>query len=475
MMKIRHLPKGLLVLTGLVSLAFAAVAYASAGNRNHGEIPGLQGRCEICHDHTDTKHFKLFPKDDCGLCHADKAKKQEPAEKKAEPVKETPKAEAKTEAKVEAKAAKPAKAAKARKAAQVEEKAAEPAKPEEPAQPAKAEEPARPVEAQKPVADGPLEKVGKDTCLNCHDGYLANTVHGRLPKKLSESGKMECESCHGLGSAHVAGEGDTSKITRRPAPETVKAMCANCHPRDRADKAAWTRGVHNAQAESDCLTCHDFHKNDIPAQLRKPVIPTCLACHPEVKAEFARPYHHPLAEGQLTCASCHDPHTQSAGLDRPDKINALCVSCHSEVRGPFMWEHKALKEEKGCLNCHQAHGGSSRKLLKQSDNPLCIACHQQQLQMSAYIDPTKAGTASKAGIEHSRMPALQGRCASCHGAVFNPMVGLHTNAPGITNADCGLCHANIQGIDHTKFLTKGRCMDCHTDIHGSNHSREFLD
>lgn len=333
-------------------------------------------------------------------------------------------------------------------------------------------------EAPKAAAEAPkeapkasaAEPIGRDMCLSCHEGCLAGTIHGRLPKKTYERGKMECESCHGPGSAHAEAEGDTSLIRLRPTPEQVRKMCFACHPNDRSASGDWKRGVHAARADMDCLTCHDFHHAKNPSQLRKPVEEGCLECHPNVKADFARPYRHPLGEGGMTCVSCHDPHAERAGLAREGDRNAMCLACHSEVRGPFMWEHKALTEGKGCLNCHQAHGGSARKLLKQSDNALCLQCHQGVFAVGA------VGTGfSKATVEHSRMPAFQDRCGACHtlAPAFNPTAPGHYQK--VPFNECANCHGDFKGIDHTKFLTRGRCVDCHTDIHGSNHNRGFLD
>lgn len=321
-------------------------------------------------------------------------------------------------------------------------------------------------EAPAPAA----EKIGRDMCLTCHDGYLSETVHGRLPKKIYEQGKMECEACHGPGSAHAEASGDTSLIRLRPAPDAVRSLCFACHPNDRAASGDWKRGVHNARGDMDCLTCHDFHHAKNAAQLRKKVDEGCLECHPNVKADFSRPYRHPLGAGGLSCVDCHDPHAERAGLSRQGEINENCVRCHSEVRGPFVWEHKALTEDKGCLNCHNAHGSSTRKLLKQAENALCLQCHQ-----GVFSAGRAAAGFSKAAIEHARMPEYEGRCGLCHtmAPAFNPTAPGHYQK--VPFRECANCHGDFNGIDHTKFLTRGRCLDCHTDIHGSNHHRGFLD
>jgi len=321
--------------------------------------------------------------------------------------------------------------------------------------------------------------MGKDVCLSCHTDKMKETLHSRLHPKTPRIANLECEACHGPGEGHVTEGGAKDKI-RKPTPKIVKDLCAGCHPKDRSLMAAWNRDPHHTEPEISCVTCHDIHAAKLASQLVKPQKDPCLGCHPDVGAQFSRPFHHPLGEGQLECVSCHEPHTNDRFAGRPGKKNELCVKCHTEVKGPFTWEHKAVTDDQGCLNCHQPHGGTSRKLLKQSDNQMCLQCHQDQLFVPSIIPG--AGGRSEVTIEHSRRPALQGKCAKCHGSPFSPLVGLHNKA--VTPSECSLCHTEIkgrehttsgQGVDHTRFIAQGRCVDCHTDIHGSNHSRKFLD
>jgi len=313
--------------------------------------------------------------------------------------------------------------------------------------------------------------MGKDTCLQCHPDQMKNTVHSRLHPKSPNLGKLECETCHGSGEAHVAAGGGQGSINAKPSPKVIKDACAACHPKDRSQIAAWNRDAHHQNTEMSCLSCHDIHDKKEFSQLRKTQVELCFSCHQDKKAEFARPFHHPVGEGKMECSDCHDPHTNDRRVGRPAGKNAICTKCHTEVKGPFMWEHKATTDEGGCLNCHQPHGGTSRKLLKMTENALCLQCHQEQLAMTSFIGG--AGSKSRSTQEHSRMPALQGRCGTCHVAPIPAPVGNHTAK--VSAGECSLCHTSIKGIDHTLNITRGRCVDCHTDIHGSNHSRAFLD
>ncbi|MFZ2958482.1 MAG: cytochrome c3 family protein [Candidatus Ozemobacteraceae bacterium] len=312
-------------------------------------------------------------------------------------------------------------------------------------------------------------RMGRDTCMQCHEGIGSSTVHFQLSPKYPGFDKLDCENCHTQCESHVTREGASATV--RVSVRTMKATCRTCHPLDKTLSTAWNQGTHNEQTDKDCFACHTFHNNANPSLLKAPKNELCLSCHQDVRAEFARPYKHPLADGQVECTSCHDPHADSAAAGKLARKQPNCISCHSEVRGPFMWEHKATRNQDACMNCHNPHGGTSRKLLKTSDNQLCLNCHQAELLLSDYLPD--GDRRSKAKLEHTRVPQLQGKCAACHGTPFIPVVGVHTSK--VPNTDCTLCHASIRGIDHTRYITSGRCIDCHTDIHGSNHNRAFLD
>ena len=314
-------------------------------------------------------------------------------------------------------------------------------------------------------------KLGNESCLQCHPDVIKNTVHFHLPAKYQENRSFECESCHGAGDNHVTSGGDKTKIKRDPTHNDVKKFCLSCHPIDKVMTSAWKQDAHFTRPDLSCISCHDIHSGKEISLLRNNQNELCLSCHPQIRAEFNRPFHHPSANEQVQCSSCHNPHQSEPRKGLGKKMDGVCLDCHSDLRGPFMWEHKAMRDEDGCLNCHVAHGGSQRKLLIQADNQLCLKCHFSTMKSSSYISGNDRS--SRALNDHAQMIEFTGRCATCHGTPFKPAVGLHNNL--VSPAECILCHAKIGKIDHTLLISKGRCVDCHTDIHGSNHSRRFMD
>jgi DmsE family decaheme c-type cytochrome len=100
----------------------------------------------------------------------------------------------------------------------------------------------------------------------------------------------------------------------------------------------------------------------------------CFQCHKDRRAQFERPSHHPLREGDMTCSSCHNPHGSATDkLLREASVNETCYKCHADKRGPFLWEHEPVRDS--CLNCHEPHGAVNENLLKVQRPRLCQMCH----------------------------------------------------------------------------------------------------
>jgi len=117
-----------------------------------------------------------------------------------------------------------------------------------------------------PAEPGRASFVGMAKCVTCHRGAGAiwkKTVHAQAWKTLVDGGKqadlkcvschvtgfgqvggsslgftknlesVQCETCHGPGSLHVAGEGEESPLAiKRAVPETV---CLGCHTEQHSD------------------------------------------------------------------------------------------------------------------------------------------------------------------------------------------------------------------------------------------------
>ena len=256
--------------------------------------------------------------------------------------------------------------------------------------------------------DSAPERVGKDTCLMCHE-----VTHGF---STSPHNSVECEDCHGPGSAHVDAGGDTSLIRTATASDWP-ATCLSCHATGVGRLADFSQGAHGSN-QIGCTDCHSVHAEKSTFKLLK-AQPNdlCISCHRSTEATFRKPYHHPVLEGAMECIDCHSPHVESSqSYNRLDAFAQYgCTSCHADKKGPFVFPHSAV-EEGGCMSCHEPMGSFNAKLLVRSNvYQLCLECHTQTPRVAGSQPPS---------IHDIRSPRFR-NCTTCHreihGSNVNPL------------------------------------------------------
>jgi DmsE family decaheme c-type cytochrome len=278
---------------------------------------------------------------------------------------------------------------------------------------------AAPKPATKAAPAGEAHVVGSAKCATCHAQAVAEfnrTLMGRI-NQSTRKGSMECESCHGPGSKHVAaggGRGVGGMNAFRPTtPEQVEAdnaLCLACH--QKGGRTAWEGSTHETRGVA-CTNCHTVMRNVTPKKNLKTAaeMDTCFQCHKLQRAQMQFSSHMPVREGKVTCSDCHNPHgSATEKMIREASINENCYKCHAEKRGPLLWEHAPVRED--CLNCHNAHGSNYENLLKVARPRLCHECH------SMAHSPTAGG-----GFGTPTTPYVLGR-------------------------SCGNCHSNVHGSNH---------------------------
>jgi DmsE family decaheme c-type cytochrome len=279
--------------------------------------------------------------------------------------------------------------------------------------------------------------VGSEACYGCHDILAGDrrNVHMRIASFEVPGGyKTGCEGCHGPGSLHVEGEGDTAKILlfgeNGLEADQVAGVCTTCHQIGR--QLNWSGSAH-AQNDVSCTSCHRIHKNGNAHLLSAREKDVCAACHQDVNAQTYLASHHPLKEGKMGCSDCHNPHGSSSfdrGMLKTDeRVNDLCLKCHTRYQGPFVFEHDPVIED--CLICHESHGSVANNLLRQQEPFLCLQCHE----------------------------------AHFHGARASNDMEAH-GVPGGNPSDPS---RQIQPVNfgfQKSFFTK--CTQCHSQVHGSD-------
>jgi DmsE family decaheme c-type cytochrome len=256
--------------------------------------------------------------------------------------------------------------------------------------------------------------LGAETCKTCHQEIYERwekSPHWKttLDTKGGES-HQGCESCHGPGSAHVAGNGDITKIFtfQDAGVKEINERCESCHAGGNQHMNA-LNSEHTKNGVS-CVSCHSPHHAVTKEFLLSKAQPDlCYGCHISKKAEFAMPFHHRVNEGLVQCTDCHNPH----GTEGPKQVrmsstqDAICFKCHTDKQGPFVYEHAPVKVD-GCQSCHTVHGGPNAHMLKVSNvNLLCLQCHTTSSFSSAPGAPSF----------HNQALSLFQSCVLCHSEV----------------------------------------------------------
>jgi DmsE family decaheme c-type cytochrome len=227
-----------------------------------------------------------------------------------------------------------------------------------------------------------------------YDKGFAGTPHAALLKE----GKHGCEDCHGPGSAHVAGGGDKTKILRFAGltPAQSSRVCMACHQAN-LENSQFSQSVHMAQGVG-CTNCHSpHHAAKAEMLLIKPQTELCYGCHAQQRAEFARPFRHRVDVGLIQCSDCHNPHGtfRDRQLREADGGMEVCNKCHFDKQGPFVFEHRPVKQV-GCSSCHTPHGSINPRQLRVSQvNLLCLQCHSPVAGRSVPGIPTFHNQAAK--------------------------------------------------------------------------------
>ena len=261
-------------------------------------------------------------------------------------------------------------------------------------------------ESVAPPQSEPATYVGSDVCKGCHEELYKKKFEYTPHFKTTLNEGHGCESCHGPGSAHVAGNGDVTKIVsfKTMAKKDVNAHCLGCHGENH-EQRHFSSSSH-ASNDIGCLDCHSPHNSREAQSLLVRAQPDlCYGCHTSAKADFARPYRHRVDEGLIRCSDCHNPHgtTTIRQVRALPSGDAICVKCHADKQGPFVYEHVPVKTE-GCTSCHTPHGSTNPRFLRVSQiNLLCLQCHTFPVQ-------------APAGPTHNQASKYQA-CTMCHTAI----------------------------------------------------------
>lgn len=193
-------------------------------------------------------------------------------------------------------------------------------------------------------------------CAECHSTNLEKnfSVETQAFETTWSSIDVDCEACHGPGSAHVAAPNDeslalpamarawvmneaTGIATRSPALESSAELevCSQCHSR-------------RAQLTDDFTPGHAFFDGFRPSLLEEGLYHADGQIFDEVYVygSFLQSAMH--AAG-VTCSDCHDPHGTRLRAD----ANSICGTCHLPSAVATREHHNHPENDApGCVDCH---------------------------------------------------------------------------------------------------------------------------
>lgn len=236
------------------------------------------------------------------------------------------------------------------------------------------------------------------TCVGCHttngasSGDSTNDNAGYFAVNADSKPlyhDVQCESCHGPGSAHVTAPDDTQPIIGIAADTGMTESCGTCHTDthhpfiDEWRSTRHGRVDTHANTNPSCAPCHDAR-----AWL------TTYAADAKYTEQSAGTA--PAAWQPTTCATCHDPHG-------------------SEHEADLRLSPSSLDEETNlCITCHHKRGEPDLTTFRGPHSP-----QGPMVLGSAGWRPAGFVWDSTMSTTHASPTANPGLCAGCHVRGFN--------------------------------------------------------
>ena len=219
-------------------------------------------------------------------------------------------------------------------------------------------------------------------CMVCHDAFpqlaAGEDRYGmphRFPPELPQG--IGCQRCHGPGAEHV-------RRLKDPAFLPEDAASAIFHPgRSPAARRAEVCMQCHLQPAVVLPAVRRFARGDLAYRAGEPLAAHRVEVIPDVEAGSPERFeinHHPFrleqsrcfqaSAGALTCLTCHDPHRKDAPAERVAHTRRACLGCHRPEQCPS--EAKAANAPAAAPAAHPggvASDGGPRD---------CAGCHMPQ-------------------------------------------------------------------------------------------------
>jgi lipoprotein NlpI len=205
-------------------------------------------------------------------------------------------------------------------------------------------------------------KIGLE-CMSCHNAMPTEFQLGSENKYAQIATGIDCERCHGPGSAHVnkilsgnitdtASAIDYSIVNpKKLSPQLQFEICSRCHLQGNAvlDSGKsffdFVPGMHLHEVMDIYLPRYSGGTHDF-----------IMASHVD---RFKLSQCFQKSDGQFVCTSCHNPHI-SRKITGKDVFDAACKKCHGGKHQLDCSAPLSDRQEAGdyCNGCHMPKSGS---------------------------------------------------------------------------------------------------------------------
>lgn len=196
-------------------------------------------------------------------------------------------------------------------------------------------------------------------CLFCHAGRV-EAIENSPQRVALPSLAIDCERCHGPGELHArkwqgvvataqkhSERDDTIFNPANFDRQLGEDVCAQCHLQSAATVARRGRRLTDFRPGQKLS---DYVAHYVP---QSPNLEMKVVGHVE-QLRLSRCYQ---ADQRMTCLTCHDPHAEDAPAERKLRFRETCLTCHTDqsCRAPVE-NRRAPAVQDDCIQCHMPRG-----------------------------------------------------------------------------------------------------------------------